>query len=145
MDFDLALSGGEGPVVLREIKNVRQEYGAGPRRWFESDGLELVVWFSPGGAVEGFQLCYDFGQGEHALTWRAGSGFTHCEIDAGEATPFKNETPVLTPKGTAPWMELVRGFDRRSAALDADLRAFVREKLIAGITVTGEPAPASFS
>jgi hypothetical protein len=79
--------------VLREIKSVKQERGTGRRRWFESDGLDLVVWLDASGNVTGFQLCYDFGQGEQALTWREGTGFAHSNVDAGDETPLKNRTP----------------------------------------------------
>ena len=58
--------------MLHEIKNVRQEAGGGRRRWFESEGMDVVVWMDGDGAIIGFQLCYDFGQGERALTWREG-------------------------------------------------------------------------
>ncbi|MES2693667.1 MAG: hypothetical protein V4773_09350, partial [Verrucomicrobiota bacterium] len=70
--------------MLREIKNVRQEPGEGRRRWFESDGLELVVWLDARGRMTGFQLCYDSGRHEHALTWREGGGFSHDRVDPGE-------------------------------------------------------------
>lgn len=117
--------------MLHEIKNVRQERGAGRRRWFESDGLDLVVWLDRQNAVTGFQLCYDLGQGEHALTWRPSLGFAHHTVDAGEATPLRNETPVLLPDGGVPWARLMRLFDERSGSLEAPLRQLVHEKLVA--------------
>ncbi|MEY2878560.1 MAG: hypothetical protein RLZZ15_940 [Verrucomicrobiota bacterium] len=70
--------------MLVEFRNVKQESGPGSRRWFESDGFELVVWHDAAGAVSGFQICYDFGTGEHALTWRSGQGFEHAEVDSGD-------------------------------------------------------------
>jgi hypothetical protein len=115
--------------VLHEIKNVKQERGGGRRRWFESEGLELVVWLDPRNSVNGFQLCYDLGQGEHALTWRAEKGFAHHVVDAGDATPLKNETPVLTPDGAVPWTDLTRLFDERSDELEPTLRQLVHAKL----------------
>jgi hypothetical protein len=122
--------GDERHSVLHEIKNVKQERGAGQRRWFESEGLELVVWLDDADAVTGFQLCYDFGKGEHALTWRAGSGFAHDVVDAGEATPLKNQTPILVPDGVVPWGDVARLFDERSGSLEAPLRQLVHEKLV---------------
>lgn len=115
--------------MFREIKNVKQERGAGRRRWFESDGLELVVWLDQAEAIIGFQLCYDFGRGEYALTWRAGVGFAHSEVDPGESTPFKNETPVLVPNGHAPWRQIVDAFAARDGMLEPGLRDFVQERL----------------
>jgi len=115
--------------VLHEIKNVKQERGAGRRRWFESDGLELVVWFDASESVTGFQLCYDLGKGEHALTWRAGTGFAHSVVDEGDGSPLRNETPVLRPDLPPPWAEIARLFDERSESLEPPLRQLVHDKL----------------
>ena len=115
--------------MFREIRDLRQERGGGRRRWFESDGLELVVWTGEGGSVDGFQLCYDWGRGEHALTWRPGAGFAHNEIDSGESSPLKNETPILMPDGAAPWAKLLRHFDACSTTLEPSVRDFVRGRL----------------
>ncbi|MEO5959193.1 MAG: hypothetical protein ABIZ49_10585 [Opitutaceae bacterium] len=115
--------------VLREIRNVKQERDDGARRWFQSDGFELVVWLDTRGGVTGFQICYDLGKGERALTWRGRSGFVHSVVDAGDDTPLKNKTPVLVPDGEVPWAELARRFDERSATLEPSLRKLVHAKL----------------
>ena len=115
--------------MLNEIKNVRQERGPGRRRWFEADGLELVVWLDAQEAVTGFQLCYDFGRGEHALTWRATGGFVHHAVDTGDTNPLKNETPVLVRDGVVPWAEVRRRFGAHSPGLEPALRQFIHEKL----------------
>ena len=115
--------------MLHEIKNVRQEPGGGRRRWFETEGIELVVWFDPADEITGFQLCYDFGRGAHALTWRAGSGFSHAAVDGGDASPLRNEVPVLTPDGEVPWQEIARAFDEHSETLEPELRALVHDRL----------------
>lgn len=117
--------------MLHEIKDVRQERGAGRRRWFESEGLDLVVWLDAGNGISGFQLCYDLGRGEHALTWRPGVGFAHHEVDQGDATPLKNEAPLLVPDGGVPWADLTRLFEARSGGLEPRLRELVRGKLMA--------------
>jgi hypothetical protein len=124
--------------VLHEIKNVKQERGAGRRRWFESDGLELVVWLDRSNSVTGFQLCYDLGRGEHALTWRAGSGFAHSTIDSGDDTPFVNRTPVLEPDGNVPWGEIARLFDERSESLEPGLRQLVHDRLAEKVGASAE-------
>ena len=115
--------------MLHEIKSVRQERGAGRRRWFESEGLELVVWLDRAAAVTGFQLCYDFGLGEHALTWREESGFVHSRIDPGDETPFANRTPVLEPDGPIPWNEIAHLFNQRSKTLEPALRQLIHDRL----------------
>jgi hypothetical protein len=116
--------------VLREFTQLKQEVTtAGKRRWFESDGFDLVVWLDAHGEVSGFQICYDFGRGEHAFTWRIDEGHSHSAIDSGDATPLKNQAPILIPDGAVPWTNLRRAFEERSGHLDLRLREFVREKL----------------
>lgn len=127
--------------MFHEIKNVKQESGPGRRRWFEADGLELVVWFADGDVqhVTGFQLCYDLGQAEYALTWREGSGFAHSAVDTGDATPLKNEAPILTPDGDVPWVEIARRFDAHSESLDGWLRQLIHDKLAERAGANAEP------
>ena len=115
--------------MLHEILEVKQERGPGRRRWFESDGLDLIVCLDPAARVTGFQLCYDFGRGPRALTWRDGVGFAHSLVDSGDATPLRDETPVLLPAGDVPWVELARLFAARSEALEPELRRLVGEHL----------------
>jgi hypothetical protein len=116
--------------VFREIKNVKQEAGPGRRRWFESEHLDLVVWLDPAERVSGFQLCYDLGHGEHALTWHDGQGFAHSAIDTGSDSPFKNCSPILVADGAVPWGEVLHRFTDRSGSLEPSLREFVRERLV---------------
>jgi hypothetical protein len=115
--------------MLTEFRQVKQEPG-GRRRWFESDGLELIVWYEAAGGIAGFQLCYGSGTvAEHALTWRQGIGFAHHFVDAGDDQPQRNETPVLLPDGAVPWENLTALFMARSRTLDADLRNVVLDRL----------------
>ncbi len=117
--------------VLREYQNVRQEPGR-RRRWFEGEELELIVWETTAGGIEGFQLCYVARDGAgRALTWRAGEGFVHARVDEGDTSPFKNETPVLRPDGAVPWAELAALFRNAGAALDTPLRELVLARLAA--------------
>jgi hypothetical protein len=117
--------------MLTEFRQVKQEPG-GRRRWFESDGLELIVWYGADGGIAGFQLCYGSGGlAERALTWRRGAGFAHHLVDAGDDQPTRNETPVLLPDGAVPWEKLTALFAVRSPTLDADLRELVLQRLVA--------------
>ena len=58
-----------------------------------------------------------------------GAGFAHAAIDAGDETPLKNQTPILTPEGDVPWQEIARLFDAESADLDPALRQLVHDRL----------------
>ena len=117
--------------VLKEIRNVRQEPIAGRRRWFDDDmiPLELIVWYSAAGAVDGFQICYDFGGGERALTWWPTVGFSHRAVDSGSANPFSNQTPILVADGSVPWAEVTKRFEECGASLEPVLRDFVGQRL----------------
>ena len=117
--------------MLTEFRQVKQEPG-GRRRWFESDGLELIVWYESDGEISGFQLCYGSGEkAEHALTWRRGTGFAHHVVDSGDEDPERNETPVLLPDGAVPWQNVTALFAARSGTLEAELRALVLQRLTA--------------
>jgi len=116
--------------VLREFKNVRQELGTGHRRWFESERFDLVVWLNEADGIDGFQICYDFGLGEHALTWRPSTGFAHNAVDSGERVSFHPCTPILVADGKVPWGEVITLFELHSGTLEPALREFVHGKLI---------------
>jgi hypothetical protein len=82
--------------ALREIRNVRQVPGDRRRRWFESEDIDLIVWLDERGEPTSFQLCYDKGRRERALTRDAGGALSHAVVDDGESrnSGYK-ESPVL--------------------------------------------------
>lgn len=111
--------------MLREFVHVKQEKGPGRRRWFESTDFELIVWLDAGGTVDGYQICYDLGRGEHALTWRARQGFTHDSVDDGESRKNGKMSPILVPDGAVPWGELVERFSAEGTSLEPELQELV--------------------
>lgn len=118
--------------MLREFVHVKQESHAGRRRWFESDGFDLVVWQDQADRVEGFQICYNLGRGEHALTWRPGLGFVHSVVDDGDQREGGGKlTPILVPDGAVPWVELTARFAERGTTLEPALRELVGTRLAA--------------
>jgi hypothetical protein len=119
--------------VLKEFHQVRQESVEGRRRWFDDDvlPLELIVWYDRSDAVEGFQICYNLGGGEHALTWRPHGGFAHNRVDSGSTAPLGNLTPILMPDGAVPWEELTRRFNGSCGTLEPGLRDLVCTRLVA--------------
>lgn len=117
--------------MFREFKQVKQERTEGHRRWFEADGVDLIVWYDRAGGVSGFQLCYDIGNGEHALTWRPGGGCTHSRVDAGEGARPHKMTPILVADGAVPWARLLGKFNANSTTLEPALRTLVRDTLAA--------------
>jgi hypothetical protein len=117
--------------VFTEFRGVRQE-PKGHRRWFEAEGIELIVWYGAGNHVAGFQLCYDRDFQQWALTWSP-TGFAHDRVLPGDTNPLKDQTPVLEPGGSADWPQLVARFREHSSSLDPQLESFVLTKLLAGL------------
>jgi hypothetical protein len=115
--------------MLFEIRNPRQIEGEGRRRWFADNFFDLIVWYDPRGSLEGFQLCYDKGRNERALTWRAGQGYTHERVDDGESGPLVNMTPILVPDGVFTHDAIARRFREESAEIDPEVAGFVYERL----------------
>ena len=106
--------------MFRELRRVAQVPGEPHRRWFEDDGLDLVVWSSPDGAIVGIQLSYEKGTNrERALTWFQDRGFSHMRVDDGENRPGKYKmTPILVPDGTFDADELLKIFESSSRSLE---------------------------
>ena len=115
--------------MLHEIREVAQERNTGARRrWFQDDGMELIVWYRPDGSVEGFQLCYQADdQRERALTWRGRHGFSHARVDSGDTRPDKNLTPILVADGAVPWEQVRTEFNQRAGELEPAVRGLVLE------------------
>ena len=113
--------------MLVEFQGVKQEKGAAThRRWFQDDGMDLIVWYDAANQPEGYQICYQGeDQRERALTWRTGQGFTHARVDAGDTRPDKNLTPILVKDGTVPWARVQADFSERAAGLDPTVRDWV--------------------
>jgi len=119
--------------VLQEFTTVKQEPGGHRRRWFQGDGLDLIIWLDERQQPEGFQICYlDQWRQEYALTWRAQTGFAHARIDTGDSRPDKNLTPILAEGGPVTWDKLREEFQARSSALESTIREFVTTRLAEG-------------
>jgi hypothetical protein len=115
--------------MLGEIAGLSQPAGPGRRRWFADEELDLIVYYSDAGTVEGFELCYGKTGAEGSFTWKKTGGLTHAAVDQGEDLPTKNRTPIHVP-GPAPRAAAVLGdFEARSSELDPALRQLVRAAL----------------
>ncbi len=119
--------------MLEEYRDVRQVAGEPARRWFGDPVFDLIVWLDEAGATIGFQLCYDKGLDERALTWTEKSGFSHRRVDDGESMPEKRKrTPVLVPDGVVDAELLARRFSGESGGIDAEIVDFVVAKIREG-------------
>lgn len=103
--------------MLIEIPDVRQVRGEGLRRWFCDSFFDLIVWYA-NGEVTGFQLCYDKGHNERALTWHRPRCYTHARVDDGEGHFGTKETPVLVQDGLFDRDAIVKRFRAAAAGID---------------------------
>ena len=128
--------------MLKEV-SLSRESDRSRRRWFVDEELELIVWLSDQGSPDGFQLCYDRGGRERALTWTEGGGYSHDRVDDGEGNPTKNSTPILVSDGPFPAAQIVARFEKASVGVEPQIRQFVAQKLRAYATsvATGEVPP----
>jgi len=112
--------------MLSELKRVPQvRRASGYRRWFADDELDLIVWYTEAGEINGFQLCYDLNGRERAFTWKQDVGLTHAAVDIGDDSPLADRAPMLVPEPVAPVEKVVSQFNTRAEALDDELAAFV--------------------
>ena len=117
--------------MLSEIKHVRQIHGEGHRRWFSDKFFDLIIWYNDDGEIEGFQLCYDKGENERAVTWHKDSGFAHTGVDDGEdKIRLYKMTPILVSDGVFDNKKIAKKFREESTEIDSNISAFVFDKLI---------------
>jgi hypothetical protein len=116
--------------ALHEIRDVRQIPGEHRRRWFASSDMDLIVWVDGGGAPLGFQLCYDKGRFEKALTSAPGGELTHAMVDDGEgARSGLKETPVLVSSAYFDGARLQKLVADASAEVPREFVDLVGEKI----------------
>ena len=115
--------------MLIELDAVLQVAGDSPRRWFTDDFFDLIVWYGGDQRIVGFQLCYDKGKNERALSWRKESGYTHHAVDDGETPGHSKMAPILVSDGYFDSQSVAEEFKRRCSNLDEDLRDFVLGRL----------------
>lgn len=115
--------------MLAECRNVRQIRGEGHRRWFSDDYFDLIVWYD-GSEPVGFQLCYDRGGRERALTWHRDRGYAHERVDSGETESGRHKsTPILVADGVFDSAEVTERFREASGRLEPDIVELVLAKL----------------
>jgi hypothetical protein len=119
-------------MMLVERTGVLQKPGDGFRRWFTDSYFDLIIWYTDAAEKEitGFQLCYDKGYKERALTWRKNQGYAHDKIDDGEGNLATNKmSPILVQDGVFAHIEIRDKFLDAAVGLPSDLRELVRSKL----------------
>ncbi len=117
--------------MLHEINPPGFPEGNLTRRWFADGFFDLFVWLDAQGAILAFQLCYDKGHDEHAITWRSPSSYFHQRVDDGEnGSGIGKATPILVPNGTFDFSALAQRFKSAIAEIDPQLSTFVYTKIV---------------
>lgn len=116
--------------MLTEITDVRQSPDEPRRRWFSDDNLDLYVWYGEDGAIVQFQLCFDKGRREQALTWRQGKDLSQHAVDDGEGGIFRmKSSPLLTHENVTGAAGVRRAFIDAGQKLEHDLYQFVLDRI----------------
>ena len=115
--------------MLREIPETRQLRGEPRRRWFNSAGMDLYVWYDDDGEPLGFQLCYGKPDAEKAFTWFRPGSFSHMSVDHSHGSAKHGGTPILVPDGSIDASSLLADFERERVELPDGLAALIAEKV----------------
>jgi hypothetical protein len=117
--------------MLTEYKKVHQIEGEPRRRWFSDEYFELIVWFSKGEDILGFQLCYGNPVDQRAITWKRPGAYFHQRVDDGENRPGKHKsTPILVPDGRFDYQVVAEKFQKESNTIDPKISKFVFDILL---------------
>jgi hypothetical protein len=116
-------------MSLRELPRVQQVAGEPRRRWFHDHEMDLVVWESEDREPLSFQLAYDKQRNEHSIAWRAGRGFTHYQVDDGEAAALSKEAPLLYLDGAFERNRVLAAFLAAADTLPHGIAGFVAGRL----------------
>ncbi|MDO8267416.1 MAG: hypothetical protein Q7T32_06240 [Moraxellaceae bacterium] len=112
--------------MLVELKDARQIHGEPIRRWFMSPAMDLIIWHDEGMCPIGFQLCYDKGLREKAITWHRDGELAHSAIHAGEDTGLKHkEAPILVDDGNPDFAYITKHFEQQSGKLPPEVARLV--------------------
>ena len=112
--------------MLREVRDVQQVPGERPRRWFFSHDADLWVWFGEDNVPVTFQLAYGKYRDEHAIRWKAETGFAHYKVDAGV---YGREAPLLFADGPFPAATVIEHFRKLAGEVPQEIVGFVCECL----------------
>jgi len=115
--------------MLREIKSVRQIPGEPPRRWFNGEEMDLIIWHEAEEIIS-FQLCYDKSTNEKAISWKQGLGLKHEDVNNDDVRdgPYKG-SPVLTQNDTYDVEKIRCDFEKYAQAIPEDVKAFIISSL----------------
>lgn len=116
--------------MLYEIKKVKQLKGQDFRRWFTDEYFDLFVWYDKSKKLNSFQLTYDKGHKERAVTWTKKGGIRHTGVDDGEGNPMASMTPLLETDGVFDNKAVAEQFKNAGKNLEPKLAGFIHSKIL---------------
>ena len=117
--------------MLAEIPNVKQLEGEPRRRWFSSTSLDLFLWHNEDGEIIQFQICYDKGPDERALTWHHERGLVHHTVDDGENRSFRmKSTPIMVSNSDFDAEKIIAEFEQLAGNMEYKTVQFVLTRIV---------------
>ncbi len=114
--------------MLAEIATTRTHSQGYRRRWYQSDTMDLYTWQTDLGRFVGFQLAYDRGAEQRAITWLRGRGYFHARIDE-DSRGLVATTPFLVPIDGFDVSRVHSEFRQSASELDRDVVLLVSRRL----------------
>jgi hypothetical protein len=102
--------------MLKEIENVRQVPGEGPRRWFLDEDMDLILWYDDEKKLEGFQLYYDKRSVQRSITWKI-------------SRVAETQKSIYLMDGPFNKNRVARMFEKACPEMDDKIAKFVRDRL----------------
>ena len=117
--------------MLKEYSHLQKNNESSSRRWFSDDDFDLMLYEDNDKSILKFELCYDKGHGEHAISWRKSGSYSHYSVDDGEGVSgqFKM-TPILVADGVFEWERIANHFLNASEIIDKEIADFVYKKIL---------------
>ena len=116
--------------MLRKVLKVKQIAGEPRRRWFASPTLDLFLWYDENDNLIQFQICYDKGPNEHALTWHYQRGLVHYAVDDGENRVFHMiSTPIMTNEEEFDAEKISASFEKLAGDVEHKIVQFVLSRI----------------
>ncbi len=118
--------------MLTEIPNVKQLSGEPKRRWFSSLSLDLFLWYDEDENLIQFQICYDKGPDEQALTWHHQRGLLHHTVDDGENRSFRmKSTPIMVSDSDFDAEKIITKFEQLAGNIEYKTVQFILSNIAA--------------
>ncbi|NOZ11566.1 MAG: hypothetical protein GXP09_11060 [Gammaproteobacteria bacterium] len=115
--------------MLTEIPSTINHSESSRRRWFSNANMDLFLWQGKADEVLGFQFCYDKNHQERMFSWFTDTGYQHCHIDDGEASPKRNMSPILLANANPYDQDLVSRFCANAVNIDPRIASCVAQHL----------------